>query len=55
MFVEGGGATTAADRLQLDARYSVIVETGTTVTIAENYLPIYNNETYTGTVPMNCP
>ncbi len=53
MYIEDGIAMSPAERLQLDAQYSIVVETGTTVSIAENFLPIYNNETYTGTVPMN--
>lgn len=53
MVVEGETATSAAERLQYGAQFSIVVATGTTVTLEESYLPIYNNETYTGTVPMN--
>lgn len=53
MFVEAGSATSAADRLLIDAQYSIVVATGTTLTVAESYLPLLDNENYMGTVPMD--
>ena len=52
MTIDNGSAISAADRLQMDAQFSIVVATGTTIAVAENFLPIYNNETYTGTIPM---
>jgi len=53
MYIENGIATSAADRLQLPAQFSIVSETGTTIAVEETFLPIFNNETYTGTIPMD--
>ena len=53
LYIENGIATSAADRMQLPAQYSIVVETGIAITIEETFFPLYNNESYTGTIPMD--
>lgn len=50
--INGGSATSAVHRAQSNAQYSIVVPTGSTVSIAQNFNPIQNNQTYTGTTPM---
>ena len=52
MYIEGGSATTVSERLQRPSQYSIVVETGTNVAVHENYLPIYDNDSYFGIVPV---
>ncbi|MFZ1705262.1 MAG: SdrD B-like domain-containing protein [Saprospiraceae bacterium] len=52
IIINGGSATTAVHRAQSNAQYSIVVPTGSTVTIAQNFMPIQNNQTYMGTTPM---
>ncbi|MBK9256230.1 MAG: T9SS type A sorting domain-containing protein [Saprospiraceae bacterium] len=48
-----GSATLPIHRAQFNAQYSVVVPTGSTVFIAQNHMPVQNNQNYNGTVPMN--
>ena len=50
--INGGSATSSVHRAQSNAQYSIVVPTGSAVTIAQNFNPIQNNQTYTGTTPM---
>jgi hypothetical protein len=47
-----GNATTAVQRTQFNAQFSVVVPTGTTVTVAQNFMPLTGNTGYAGTVPL---
>lgn len=51
IIINAGSATTIARRTQTNAQYSLVVPTGTTVTMRKNYMPLRDNQTYTGTVP----
>lgn len=46
--ITAGSATTAPQRAQFNSQYSVVVPTGTTISIGENdsHNPIQNNQTY---------
>lgn len=50
--ITAGSATTAPQRAQFNSQYSVVVPTGTSVSIAQNFNPIQNNQTYGGTTPL---
>ncbi|MBK7787220.1 MAG: cadherin-like domain-containing protein [Saprospiraceae bacterium] len=52
--ITAGSATTAPQRAQFNSQYSVVVPTGTTISIGENdsHNPIQNNQTYGGTTPL---
>lgn len=49
-----GTATTALQRTQSSAQFSIVVPAGLNpqVTVAQNFMPLQNNQTYTGTVPL---
>lgn len=49
--INGGSATSPSQRTQSNAQYSVVVPTGSTVSVAQNFNPIQNNLNYTGTLP----
>lgn len=51
--VLGGSATTIPQRAQFNAQISLVVPTGETVEITEHYMPLQNNQNYTGTIPIN--
>lgn len=51
IIINAGSATTIARRTQTNAQYSLVVPTGTTVTMRKNYMPLRDNQTYSGTVP----
>ncbi len=49
------GSTIAGNpssRIQFNSQFSVIVPTGTTVAVDTSYMPLQDNATYTGTVPI---
>ena len=46
-----GFATTTQHRTQMSSQYSVVVPTGSIVTLPQTYLPLQNNQNYGGTVP----
>ena len=52
IYIEEGSATTIPQRIQFNAQISVIVPTGSTISISDFFNPIENNQDYTGTVPM---
>ncbi|MFZ1705261.1 MAG: Ig-like domain-containing protein [Saprospiraceae bacterium] len=51
IIINAGSASTVARRTQTNAQYSIVVPTGTSITVSESYMPLQNNQTYTGTVP----
>lgn len=52
LIIMGGSATTPQQRAQFNAQYSIVVPTGSTISVAQNFMPLNNNQTYTGTVPL---
>ncbi|MDF1698560.1 MAG: Ig-like domain-containing protein [Saprospiraceae bacterium] len=52
IIINAGTATTVPQRIQFNAQYSIVVPTGTALTVTESYMPLQNNATYTGTVPL---
>ncbi len=50
--INAGTATTIPQRIQFNAQYSIVVPTGTNLTITESYMPLQSNATYTGTIPL---
>ena len=52
IIINAGSATTVPQRIQFNAQYSIIVPTGTDLTISESYMPLQSNATYTGTTPL---
>jgi len=52
LIVVSGTATTAPQRAQFNAQYSIVVPTGSSISVAQNFMPLNNNQTYTGTVPL---
>lgn len=52
LIIVSGTATTASQRLQFNAQYSIVVPTGSSIAVAQNFMPLNNNQTYTGTVPL---
>lgn len=52
IIINSGSASSIAHRTQFNAQYTVIVPTGTTLTVAQSHNPLQNNQTYTGTTPL---
>ena len=52
LIVVQGQAITAPQRAQFNAQFSIVVPTGSNVTVAQNFMPLQNNQTYTGTNPL---
>ncbi len=52
IIINSGSATTIAQRTQFNAQYTLVVPTGTTLTVAASHMPLQNNQTYGGTVPL---
>jgi len=53
IIIQEGTATIIPHRAQFNSQYSIVVPTGTTISGAPiNYMPLQNNQTYTGTVPL---
>lgn len=46
-----GSASTIQFRTQLSSQFSIVVPTGSDVNIVQNYMPLQNNQSYTGTIP----
>ena len=53
IIINAGSATAPSSRIQLNAQYSVVVPTGSTVTMSNKYLPLQNNLNYDGVSPCN--
>ena len=52
LLIQSGSATTIPQRIQFNAQISVVIPTGSTISISEFFNPINNNQSYSGTVPM---
>jgi len=52
IIINAGSATTIPQRIQFNAQYSIIVPTGTALTVTESYMPLQSNSTYTGVTPL---
>lgn len=50
--VEKGQASTVRDRVQFNAQYSLIIPTGADVKIESCYMPLINNQNYSGDQPI---
>jgi hypothetical protein len=51
LIITGGSATSAIQRAQFSAQYSIVVPTGSSVNIAANHMPLQNNQNYGGAQP----
>ncbi len=49
--IGAGFANTTQQRTQMSAQYTIVVPTGSVVTIPQTYLPLQNNQNYGGTMP----
>ncbi len=52
IIINAGSATTVPQRIQFNAQYSIVVPTGTVLSVTESYMPLQSNATYTGTIPL---
>ena len=52
IIINAGSATTIPQRIQFNAQYSIIVPTGTVLSVTESYMPLQGNATYGGTTPL---
>ncbi len=48
-----GYAEGAGQRTQFTSKISMVIPTGTIIAFADKYLPLQNNQSYTGTIPMD--
>lgn len=53
LHVNSGTAKKLTERVQLNAQLTFLVPTGSQVDIAQSYMPLQDNQNYTGTKPMN--
>jgi len=53
IIIDEGFAEGIGQRTQFNAQISFVVPTGSVVSIADKYLPLKDNQSYTGTEPMN--
>jgi len=55
LLIINAGATTAdvSSRIQFNSQFSIVVPTGTSVEVDTNYMPLINNQNYTGTVAVD--
>ncbi|MGB4841252.1 MAG: hypothetical protein WBP08_19750, partial [Saprospiraceae bacterium] len=52
LIIVAGSATTSQQRAQFNAQYSVVVPAGSSISVAQNFMPLQNNQNYTGTTPL---
>lgn len=53
IIIQEGTATTVPQRAQFNSQYSIVLPTGTVISGAPiNHMPLQNNQSYTGTVPL---
>lgn len=53
IIITDGNAASVLARAQFNAQYTIVVPTGTTLEIAERYMPLVGNQSYQGTTPMD--
>jgi uncharacterized protein YjdB len=51
LFINSGDAVTADERTQYNAQITVLVPTGDSLIMQRNYMPLQNNQGYSGTLP----
>jgi uncharacterized protein YjdB len=51
IIINAGSANTVARRTQTNSQYTIVVPTGTSISVNRSYFPLRNNQTYTGTEP----
>jgi hypothetical protein len=51
IIINAGSASTVARRTQTNSQYTIVVPTGTSISVNRSYFPLRNNQTYTGTEP----
>ncbi len=51
LHIINGSATSTAQRTQFNSSVSIVVPTGSILTMGQHYYPLKNNSTYTGTIP----
>ena len=49
--ISGGEATSYPQRIQMNSQYTIVVPTGTELSMEERFNPLEENQFYTGTVP----
>lgn len=52
LIIAAGTGTTAQQRAQFGSQFSVVVPTGSSVSIAQNFMPLVGNQSYNGTTPL---
>jgi len=53
LIIVSGSASNITQRTQDYSQFSVLVPTGTNINVIKNYMPIENNQSYTGSIPVN--
>jgi len=52
LIIIAGQAETQGQRAQSSGQYSIVVPTGSAVNVAQNFMPLRGNQSYTGTQPL---
>ena len=53
IIIQEGSATTIPQRAQFNSQYSIVLPTGTVISGSPiNHMPLQNNQSYTGTIPL---
>lgn len=52
LVIKEGSATSSFERIQASSQYSIIVPTGTALSIVDEYMPLVGNSSYDGTTPI---
>lgn len=52
LIIAQGSGTTPQQRAQFGSQFSVVVPTGSSVSIAQNFMPLVGNQSYNGTIPL---
>jgi len=52
LIINEGSANTIPQRIQFNAQFSMVVPTGTNMSVTESYMPLHNNQFYTSTTPL---
>ncbi len=53
LVITEGSATTIVRRVQFNSQITIVLPTGSIFKIVEHFMPLQNNQNYTGTVPLN--
>ncbi len=52
LIIAEGSGTTPQRRAQFGSQFSIVVPTGSSVSIAQNFMPLVGNQSYNGTIPL---